>query len=280
MKIYEINNKKRYSFNCIYLWTNLINGKVYVGQAQNFYERMLKYKNGRELHRAIGRAINKYGIDNFDISVLEKDLPCNKLNEREQYWMDYYNSYDLTVGYNVCKIAGTTSGFHHSKKSRKKMSDAKIKFYKQNKDKLLVGEKNPMFGKTMSEENKKKMSERLMGNQYAKGKHWRLSEETKEKHRQSMLGKQNALGHKHTKETKQKISKANMGHTVSLETREKISKANKGKTGRAVICIDTGIIYNGISDASKTINKDASSISKCCRRKQNTAGGYRWKYID
>ena len=41
MKIYEVlNDKQKFSFPCIYLWTNLVNNKVYIGQTQNLYQRM------------------------------------------------------------------------------------------------------------------------------------------------------------------------------------------------------------------------------------------------
>ena len=83
MKIEDIN--KEDTFSCIYLWRNLINYKVYVGQAQNFYRRMTEYIKGNEDERLIGRAINKYGLDNFEIIILEKDLPFEKLAEREMY---------------------------------------------------------------------------------------------------------------------------------------------------------------------------------------------------
>ena len=46
MKIWEVNSKKRFNFGCIYLWTNLINGKHYVGQTVNFYQRIQRYKKG------------------------------------------------------------------------------------------------------------------------------------------------------------------------------------------------------------------------------------------
>ena len=43
MNIFEVNNKKDFSFSCIYLWRNLINNKVYIGQTINFYQRMHQY---------------------------------------------------------------------------------------------------------------------------------------------------------------------------------------------------------------------------------------------
>lgn len=110
MKIFDIDNKEKFNFSCIYLWTNLINNKKYVGQAQNFYGRMQDYFSGQENDRVIGKAILKYGIENFEITILEKEIALDSLNECEQYWMDYYQCF-VPNGYNVCHIAGNTLGY-------------------------------------------------------------------------------------------------------------------------------------------------------------------------
>ena len=122
MKLYEINNKKEYDFSCIYLWTNLVNGKKYVGQTMCFYRRMKNYRHTYP-NAYMERAVNKHGLDNFDITILERDVPLDKLDEREQYWLDYYQSYDLDKGYNICKIAGTTKGVTHNEEWCQEHSD-------------------------------------------------------------------------------------------------------------------------------------------------------------
>ncbi|MBR2727144.1 MAG: hypothetical protein IKD71_04540, partial [Solobacterium sp.] len=47
---------------------------------------------------------------------------------------------------------------------------------------------------------------------------------------------------------------------------------------RAVVCVETNITYKSIADASKSLNVSRVGISACCSGKQNTAGGYHWKY--
>ncbi len=52
------------------------------------------------------------------------------------------------------------------------------------------------------------------------------------------------------------------------------------KTRKKVICLETGIKYESITEAEKTLNIANQSIVACCKGKRKTAGGYSWKYID
>ena len=154
MKLYEINKKKEYDFSCIYLWTNLVNGKKYVGQTMCFYRRMKNYRHTYP-NAYMERAVNKHGLDNFDITILERDVPLDKLDEREQYWLDYYQSYDLDKGYNICKIAGTTKGVTHTEEwcqehsdyMKEKWKDAEYRNFWHNR---MSGENNYFYGKRFS----------------------------------------------------------------------------------------------------------------------------------
>lgn len=80
----------------IYCIHNLINGKKYIGQSKNIYERWRHHKalyDGCVIHKAIA----KYGIDNFEFSIIE-ECSEEQLDEREQYWITFYDSYHS--GYN------------------------------------------------------------------------------------------------------------------------------------------------------------------------------------
>lgn len=81
----------------IYKITNKINGKVYIGQSYDILERWERHKRTRD-QCAIHKALQKYGIDNFMFEILE-ECPKDELDEREKYWIKYYNSY--FTGYNM-----------------------------------------------------------------------------------------------------------------------------------------------------------------------------------
>lgn len=87
---------------CVYLIENKINGEKYVGQTMYSLKRRLAehLRAAKNFgNRPLYHAINKYGIDNFEIKELER-CDVNLLEEREKYWIEYYNTY-LGVGYNA-----------------------------------------------------------------------------------------------------------------------------------------------------------------------------------
>ena len=102
----------------IYKITNKINGKVYVGQTNRGLEtRWREHKSRAGCHYTshLYSAIDKYGIDNFIFEKIE-EIAEEYLDEKERFWISYYDSnnpqkgYNLTIGgqgkrnYNIEKI--------------------------------------------------------------------------------------------------------------------------------------------------------------------------------
>lgn len=79
----------------IYKTTNLVNGKIYVGQDSKNDSKYL----GSGIN--ISRAIKKYGFINFKKEILEFCKNIDELNEREIYWISLLNSIDRNIGYNI-----------------------------------------------------------------------------------------------------------------------------------------------------------------------------------
>lgn len=85
----------------IYIITNKVNGKVYIGQTRKaLSERMRHHFSKYETCTKLKEAITSYGKDNFTYNVLEL-VPYSKLNEREAYYIAQYNS--VSNGYNIKK---------------------------------------------------------------------------------------------------------------------------------------------------------------------------------
>lgn len=87
----------------IYKITNQINQKSYIGKTTllNPLERWRQHKaesnKERSKHRALYRAFNKYGVENFIFEIIE-EISAEELNQREQYYIQQYNTFHN--GYN------------------------------------------------------------------------------------------------------------------------------------------------------------------------------------
>jgi group I intron endonuclease len=179
----------------IYILENKINGMKYVGQTINFKKRLKKHLNDSMF---IGRALQKYGIDNFDKLLLE-EVPEEELDYWETYYIRECNSI-YPNGYNL--ESGGNKNKHVHEETKKKIS------------KTETGRPSPMKNRHHTEEARKKISEA--------GKGAIFSKERKEKIRKSKLGKpcpsyvkklisETTKGRKRTEEFKRKISKVTKG---------------------------------------------------------------------
>ena len=88
----------------IYCITNKINNKKYIGKTLSSIEERFKQHISDRIHynhRPLYIAMNKYGVENFSIDLVE-EIEYSKLSEREQYWIKtldtYYNGYNATLG--------------------------------------------------------------------------------------------------------------------------------------------------------------------------------------
>ena len=108
----------------IYLRTNTVNGKKYVGQATDLKARQRKWKaNCQYAGKAIDAAKNKYGLEAFDFEIL-KECKDEELNRWEMYYIKELNT-KAPYGYNLTDGGNATKGYTHTEETKKKMSKAK-----------------------------------------------------------------------------------------------------------------------------------------------------------
>lgn len=99
----------------IYMWTNKLNGKNYVGSSVDLRRRLLEYYNVKRLlnedSMPIYVALLKYGYHNFSLTILEF-CDVNIITSRENHYFEVYSP-----EYNILKTAGSPSrgsGWKHS----------------------------------------------------------------------------------------------------------------------------------------------------------------------
>lgn len=109
----------------IYAIRYKIDGKTYIGKTvRTLKERISEHvRRGRFLKRPsyIDNAINKYGIDSFEILIIEECTTEDELNEREKFWIKEFNC-KFPNGYNLTDGGEGTSGCVMSEASRLKIA--------------------------------------------------------------------------------------------------------------------------------------------------------------
>lgn len=188
----------------IYLISNIINGKAYVGSSNHLAEREYThfYTLSKNKHRNshLQFSFNKYGKDSFKFQVVEYCEEDN-LIEREGFYMNYFKSRNPNYGYNIDE-AGRSP---RSEETKNKISRG------------MMGQQNTL-GLKHSEETKNKISVARTG----KARPLSVSEKLK--------GNKHALGHKHSEETRIKMSKSGKGRVFTEEHIRRLSEWQKGKT--------------------------------------------------
>ena len=155
----------------IYSIRNTVNNKIYIGSAINFKTRFSRHKSQLKLNKHFNKHLqttyNKYGKENFIFEIIEY-CEKDKLIEREQNWIDFFNP-----EYNKLKIAGNSIGYKHNEETKQ-----------------IIREKRKL--QTFSEETRNKLS--------IQGKLRKNSDETRLKISLTKTGK------KRSKETLDKIA--------------------------------------------------------------------------
>lgn len=191
----------------IYVITNLINGKVYVGQTKdpNCRKRGHWYAAKKGFKTHLYDSMRYHGVDNFEFCVIEECEPGSS-DDRERFWIAHYDSTNHSNGYNSESV-----GCRHktlSEETKRKLSEANkgVSFTAErckNISKSLKGkpniknrrENNParnkaisegLKGKPLSEAHKRATSDGVKRYMAQRGK-WHVSDETRKRMSQSQI---------------------------------------------------------------------------------------------
>lgn len=206
----------------IYKITNKLDEKVYIGQTVQTMESRLKahYKNPKNTY--IKNALLKYGLDNFEIEQIDSAISMDELNNKEEFWIAFYDACNRDKGYN--RTHGGKNA-RRSEQTRKQMSESR-KGKKVDRE-VVERQRQKLIGVKHSPERKANISKSLMGK-----KRGPMPDEVKEKIRLAHTGK------KRTPEQNERNRQARLGKKRSLETRQKISKARTGTKRKKIAIID------------------------------------------
>lgn len=222
----------------IYKVTNRINKKIYIGQTTKSINS--DYIGSGPI---IIKAIKKYGKENFAKDILEECDSKDILNEREIYWINFYDSTNRKIGYNV---SNGGNGGNLGVLVNQKISDA-LKGRTAAKDR---------YGNFF---NIKTDDERFINGELVGIAKWTIPYNK---------------GIPMSEEQKIKLRRPkNEAH------KKKMSEVRIGKGTKSIICTTNNIEYNSIREAAEELNLTSPNVIKVLKGRAEKTKGYSFKYL-
>lgn len=289
----------------IYMIENRVNGKKYIGQTvltfnerYNFSgvgaERVFGYLKFREENQNTYKdklyhnnhllnAMKKYGVENFEVSIIDTAESVEELNAKEIYWIDFHDAY--TNGYNKSLGGGNNKGWTPSDETRE--------LWSKTRKGVHAGENNPNYGQKHSKVTRCIMSNNRKGKGTG-GNHPKaravINLDTLEIF-ETMTAAAKSVGLdvgnltevcQRKKRGKHGVRKLVGGYRWMyydeyLEKGDVVGEY-KNKRHKPIRNLDTGEIFSTIKEAADKCDLDTSTLSKVCKGRLKSTGGYRWEY--
>lgn len=307
-------------YGFIYITTNLVNGKRYLGQKK--FDR--KWKEYIGSGRAFKLAVDKYGKENFTRDIVYVCYSADELDAAEYSLSVELNVVESENWYNLVYGGGTTSGLTMTKEMREKLSKIRKEshaehpeFGERHSQKMIeYYQKHPEAKKNASDKFKQLWQDPEFVDKMSKSRKAYWSDENVKAQRGAI-----------TKETwqDQSVREARLSglkewleNPENHERRSEISKRNWDKPGYReaqsarntgdgnpmygvhrygidspryipVYCIELDVIFWGAKEAEKELCIKGSDIAQCCKKKpgHKSAGKHpetgeklHWLYAD
>ena len=279
---------------CVYAHINKTNGKIYIGQTCQKPEKRWRRGQGYWHNQHFWNAIEKYGWNGFEHKIIASNLTFDEANNLEKLLIEKLDTMNPDKGYNC--TSGGNKKKTISEETRKRLRESHLNYSEEMIQRMrerMSGKNHPNYGKHLSEETKRKISNTLIGHPVSeetrcKMSVWQIGKESPrkgipltEEHKRKLSenhadvkGENGPMyGKHHTKESRQKMHDTHVGKTLSQEHKDKISQSHKnrcrldGETrNRKVIRLSDLKVYDKVKDAAYDNQTSSSTILYRCKQ--------------
>lgn len=245
-------------YGFIYITTNNIDGKKYIGQ-RTYARKGWKTYLGSGIH--IKRAIKKYGEENFSRVIIEECDTKEKLDEREKYWINHYGAVNSNNYYNIANGGdggNTIAGYSESQLLEYKRRKSVI-----HKKTSLKGENSPRS--KLTDKDVATISKLLMDNMSS-------SQDIANKFNVSLSTIDDIYNHR---------TWLNITDGLKFPDRKNHIQGGRNKKTVKQYDVDGNYIatYESCHDAEKITGIGFRMISRVCNGDRDHTHGYVFKYV-
>lgn len=290
-------------YGFIYITTNMVNGKKYLGKKK--FDDKGVWKKYLGSGKYLKRAVELYGKENFMRNIVCFCDSIETLNQAEYELSIFLNVVENEEWYNLQYGGdGGTDGRIVSEETRRKLREILSNPSKETREKMSIAAKDRWTDelrekasermRAANKERFKSIEERKKMGERSK-KLWKNPEYRKDRvetarqlwkdpeyYKKNIDARKKAFS---TLEYKIKRSDALKKKWENPEYRQRLSDVHKGlQTGlnnphaKIVICIDTKQVYETGVAAERETGITRKNISLCCLGKNKSAGGFKWKF--
>ena len=248
-------------YGFVYITTNHVNGKQYIGQRK--YDKQGKWKEYLGSGIILSRAIEKYGLKNFSKEIIEECKTKKILNDREIYWINYYNAVESDNFYNIASggdggntIAGYTDD------QRKLLS---TKLSNMRKGIVNIGKNNGNSRRVICINTMKVFDTINEASTY-----YNVDKDAI----------QQCCSDANKRKTAGEINGERMIWEYYDENKNyEFVPFKRDYKYKQILCLDNNIIYNSVHEASKNTGCSIVGIRHCCTGYLKTTKGMHFSYV-
>lgn len=257
-------------YGFVYITTNHVNGKQYIGQRK--YDKQGKWKEYLGSGVVLSKAIKKYGLENFSKEIIENCETKEELNAREKFWINYFNAVDSDNFYNIAKggdggntLAGYTE--QQLEEHSKILSNAL-------KGVINQGKNNPMAKQVICLNNMKIFDTTIEASNYANTSDYMIQQCCNEKSQLKTAGNDPVTN-----------ERLQWEYYIPNKTYEFIPyEKDTTNITRKVICKELGITFDSLTEGAQYIGKTKHTLwchlngyAKSCGKSDN-GEKLHWEY--